>query len=150
MISGFIGLAYEGISSFLQYKREKALQQTMHTMNKRTSIEQNRVFHLEDSMIMYGVYNVDTLEKLIQMVHKMNAKLVWFERLYAGHVNKWFEMYSSSQGANHYAIHSLLYLKKLKKKTLKCMKICKPIKRILVSNKSIIKRIFTNIAFATF
>ena len=37
-------------------------------------------------MIMYGVYNVDTLEKLIQMVHKMNTKSVWFERLYAGHV----------------------------------------------------------------
>ena len=36
----------------------------MHTMNKRINIEQNRVFHLEDSMIMYGVYNVDTLEKI--------------------------------------------------------------------------------------
>ena len=42
-------------------------------------------------MIMYGIYNLDTLEKLIQMVHKMNTKLVWFERLYAGHVNKWVE-----------------------------------------------------------
>ena len=66
---------------------------------------------MEGSMIMYGIYNVDTLEKLIQMVHKINTKLVWFERLYAGHVNKWFEMYSSSQGANYYAIHSLLYFK---------------------------------------
>ena len=46
-------------------------------------------------MIMYGVYNVDTLEKLIQMVHKMNNRSVWYEKLYAGHVNKWFEMYSS-------------------------------------------------------
>ena len=45
----------------------------MHTMNKRINIEQNRVFHLEDSMIMYGVYNVDTLEKIIQMVHKINT-----------------------------------------------------------------------------
>ena len=62
-------------------------------------------------MIMYGVYNVDTLEKLIQMVHKMNTRSVWFEQLYAGQVNKWFEMYSSSQGANYYAIHSLLYLR---------------------------------------
>ena len=68
----------------------------------------NRVFHLEDSMIMYGVYNVDTLEKLIQMLHKMNTRSVRFEQLYAGHANKWFEMYSSSQGANYYAIHSLL------------------------------------------
>ena len=39
-------------------------------------------------MIMYAVYNVDMLEKLIQMVHKMNTKSVWFEQLYAGHVNK--------------------------------------------------------------
>ena len=39
LISRFIGLAYEGISSFLWYKQEKALQQAMHTMNKRASIE---------------------------------------------------------------------------------------------------------------
>ena len=73
-------------------------------------------------MIMYGVYNVDTLEKLIQMVHKMNTKLVWFERLYAGHVNKWLEMYLSSQGANDYAIHSLLYLRTIQEKYIKMYK----------------------------
>ena len=55
----------------------------MHTMNKRINIEQNRVFHLENSMIMYGVYNVDTLEKLIQMVHKINNRSIWYERLCA-------------------------------------------------------------------
>ena len=70
-------------------------------------------------MIMYGVYNVDTLEKLIQMVYKMNTRLVWFERLYAEHVNKWFEMYSSSLGANYYAIHSLLYLGTIQEKYIK-------------------------------
>ena len=45
LISGCIGLAFEGISSFLQHKREKALQQAMHTMNKRVNIEWSRVFH---------------------------------------------------------------------------------------------------------
>ena len=74
-----------------------------------------RVFHLEDSMIMHGIYNVDTLEKLIQMEHKMNTRSVWFEKLYTGHVNKWFKMYSSSQGVNYYAIHSLLYLRSIQK-----------------------------------
>ena len=73
-------------------------------------------------MIMYGIYNVGTLEKLIQMVHKMNTKSVWFERLYAGHVNKWFEMYSSSQGANYYAIHSLLYLRTIQEQYIKMYK----------------------------
>ena len=70
-------------------------------------------------MIIYGVYNADTLEKLIQMVHKMNTKSDWFERFYAGHVNKWFEMYFSSQGVNYYAIHSLLYLRKIQEKYIK-------------------------------
>ena len=44
LISGFIGLAFEGISSYLQHKQQKALQQAMHTKNKRINIEQNRVF----------------------------------------------------------------------------------------------------------
>ena len=44
LISGFIGLAFEGISSYLQHKQQKALQQAMHTMNKRINIERNRVF----------------------------------------------------------------------------------------------------------
>ena len=39
LISGFIALAFESISSFLQHKQEKALQQAMHTMNKRVNIE---------------------------------------------------------------------------------------------------------------
>ena len=91
----------------------------MHTMNKRINIEQNRVFHLENSMIMYRVYNVDTLEKLIRMVHKMNNRSVWYEKLCVGHVNKWFEMYLASQGANYYAIHSLLYLQTIQEKYIK-------------------------------
>ena len=39
LINGFRGLAFKGISSFLQHKQEKALQQAMHTMNKRINIE---------------------------------------------------------------------------------------------------------------
>ena len=39
LISGFIGLAFEGISSYLQHKLVKALQQAMNMMNKRMNIE---------------------------------------------------------------------------------------------------------------
>ena len=39
LITGFIRLAFEGISSYLQHKQQKALQQAMHTMNKRINIE---------------------------------------------------------------------------------------------------------------
>ena len=37
LITGFIGLAYEGISSFLQHKRQKALQKTVHAIDKSRS-----------------------------------------------------------------------------------------------------------------
>ena len=64
----------------------------MYTINKRNNIERNRVFHLEDSMIMYGVYNVDTLEKIdTNGIQMMNNRSVWYEKLYAGQVNNWFE-----------------------------------------------------------
>ena len=49
----------------------------------------------------------------------MNNRSTWYERLYAGHVNKWFEMYSASQGAKYYAIHSLLYLRTIQEKYIK-------------------------------
>ena len=39
LISGFIGLAFEGISSYLKHKQQKALQQAIHTMNKRINID---------------------------------------------------------------------------------------------------------------
>ena len=48
-----IGLAYEGISSFLHHKRHKAVK----VMEKKTDLQHNKIHHLEDMMIMYGVYN---------------------------------------------------------------------------------------------
>ena len=53
------------------------------------------------------------------MVHKMNNRSVWYKRLYAGHVNKWFEMYLVNQGTIYYAIHSFLYLRTIQEKYIK-------------------------------
>ena len=53
--SKVIGLAYEGISSFLHHKRHKALHRTVAVMNKNTNVQHNKIHHLEDTMIMYGV-----------------------------------------------------------------------------------------------
>ena len=35
IITGFIGLTYKGISSFLHYKRQKALHKAVQAMKKR-------------------------------------------------------------------------------------------------------------------
>ena len=48
------GLVFEGISSFLHHRRHKALQKAVNILNSKTNIDHNRVYHLEDMMIMYG------------------------------------------------------------------------------------------------
>ena len=63
--SSIIGLAYQGISSFLHHKRHKALNKAMTVMEKKTNIQKNQIHHLEDTMIMYVIYNSDTLTALI-------------------------------------------------------------------------------------
>ena len=69
MASKVIGLAFEGISSFLHHKRHKALQKAVNALNSRTNIDHNRLYHLEDTMIIYGKYSSDTLMELVNMVH---------------------------------------------------------------------------------
>ena len=48
-------------------------------MENRVNWEQNRIFHLEASMLMYGIYYSDTLEQLIDTVHKMHNKTTWMK-----------------------------------------------------------------------
>ena len=57
--------------SFLHHKRHKALHKAVAVMDKKTNIQCNRIHHLEDTMIMYGVYNSNTLKDLIDTVHRM-------------------------------------------------------------------------------
>ena len=59
---------------------------------------------------MYGVYNSDTLEDLIDTVHKLLNRTTWNEKLLSGQIENWYNYYSSSSGIQHYAINSLLFL----------------------------------------
>ena len=87
--SKVIGLAYEGISSFLHHKRHKALHKAVAVMNKKTDVQHNQIHHLEDSMIMYGVYNSDTLKDLIDTVHRMQNFTTWNEKTFAGKLHEY-------------------------------------------------------------
>ena len=41
-------------------------------MENKGDLQCNRVFHLEDSNIMFGIYNSDTLQTLIDTVHRLH------------------------------------------------------------------------------
>ena len=68
----FIGLAYEGISSFLHHKWKRALHKAVNAMNEKANIQHNKLRKIDDTILMYGVYNAEMLEKLIKTVHKFH------------------------------------------------------------------------------
>ena len=68
---------------------------------------------------MYGIYNVETLEKLIDIVHKMHNTTTWNEMLFASKLDSWYNYYLSSDGIGHNTTNSLLYLRTLKEKYIK-------------------------------
>ena len=71
LISGFIDLAYDAISSFLHNRRHRTLHKEVKIMETKVNIQCNRLIHLEDFVVMYDVNNVETLENLINIVQHM-------------------------------------------------------------------------------
>ena len=86
--SKIVGLAFEAISSFLYHKRHKSLNKAIKQINQRQNIEHNRIYHLGDTMIMYSKYNSDTLNNLIDTVHRMHNLTSLKEKLFVGKVNQ--------------------------------------------------------------
>ena len=81
-------------------------------MDSKANIQCNRLMQLENSMLMYGVYIAETLEKLITTVHNIHNTTSSHKRLFVGqHRPSIFRtLYAHSLGLHHYSINSLLYL----------------------------------------
>ena len=67
-------------------------------------------------MIMYGVYNSDTLKDLIDTVHRMQNFTTWNEKTFAGKLHDWMELYLRDEGVCNYAINSILFLTTIQEK----------------------------------
>ena len=113
MVSGFIGLAYEGISSFLQKKCNDALQKSMTAMNSEAEFQCNKLLKLDNAMLMYRIYNAETLEKLINTVQELHNVTSSHEKLFAGEHNPalFRILYMNALGIQQYAFNSLLFLR---------------------------------------
>ena len=87
-------------------------------MDSKTTIQCNKLMQLENSMLMYGVYNTETLEKLLNTVHNIRNTTSLHERLFAGQQSSLTirSLYTNSVGLHHYSINSLLYLRTVKYK----------------------------------
>ena len=60
-------------------------------MNSKSEIDHNRVYHLEDTIIMYGKYKSDTLMELVKTMHQMQNVTTWKEKIFVSEMNDWLK-----------------------------------------------------------
>ena len=88
-------------------------------MSSKVDIQRNKLTHLGNTLVMYGVYNTEKLERLIKAVHTLHSRQCIHEKLFARQITKAYEYYSQRHGdcgMQHYAINSMLYLRMIKDK----------------------------------
>ena len=54
--------------------------------------------HLENTLVMYGVYNVETLEMLVKTVHAVHSRQTLYENLFAGKTSAAYKYYLKLYG----------------------------------------------------
>ena len=76
-------------------------------MDSQTTFQHNKLMHLEDSMVMYGIHNAETLEKLINTVHHIHNVTSPYEKLFMGQQDTALlqPIYAYMQGMQHYSIN---------------------------------------------
>ena len=89
-------------------------------MGNEASVQHNKLMKLDDAMLMYGIYNAETLEKLINTIHETHNVTSSHEKLFAGEHNPTlFRMlYTDYIGIQQYATNSLLFLRIIQDKYL--------------------------------
>ena len=82
-------------------------------------LQRNKLMHLENTLVMYGIYNAESLEKSIKTVQVIHSRQSLIEFLFAGQSVAAYEACSQMHGAcgiQHYVINSMLYFHTIKDK----------------------------------
>ena len=87
-------------------------------MDSKTTIQHNKLIQLEKSVLMYGFYNAETLEKVIDTVYQIHNTTSSHERLFTGQQSSLTirSLHTNALGLQHYPINSLLYLRTVQDK----------------------------------
>ena len=117
-----------------------------YTENK-VNLQHNKLIHLEDFIVVYGVYNAETLEKLITTIHQMHHITTPNERLFASKLASLFTCYLTKNEVHHYAINSPLYPRMLREKYIKMYE--EFVTHVCKSNKNSIKMLFIHFPHTT-
>ena len=78
-----ITLAVESLGSYLRNKQEKWINDAVLAMREDNAAVQNMLQQYSNDFLMYGRYNVETLEKVIQTVNSLHHRQTQLEEVFA-------------------------------------------------------------------
>ena len=98
---------------FFRKKCNNAFKKPMIAMNDEAEFQCNKLLKLDNTMLMYGIYNAETLEKLINTVQELHNVTSSLEKLFAGEHNPMLFriLYMNALGVQQYVFNSLLFLR---------------------------------------
>ena len=93
-------------------------------MNNQADIQCNKLIKLDNTMLMYRIYNAETLEKLINTVQKIHNVTSSHEKLFEGEHNPTMFrlLYTNALGIQQYTFNSLLFLRVVQDKYISLYK----------------------------
>ena len=71
-IPGLITLAVESIGSWIKGKQQKRVDEAVSTMRAESQVDRNKLKQYSNDFLMYGKYNVDMLQNVIDTVNAMH------------------------------------------------------------------------------
>ena len=71
-IPGLITLAVESVSFWIKGKQQKRVDEAVCTMRVESQADQNKLRQYSNDFLMYGKYNVNTLQNVIDTVNAMH------------------------------------------------------------------------------
>ena len=83
-LAGLATIAVESIGSFLQKKHNAALAKGIKAIKSDQKLAWNSVKQLEDDFLMYGKYNLDSLEKIVHTINHLGDRVHHMESLLMG------------------------------------------------------------------
>ena len=108
----------EAFQVFYITKETKFYHKAVKPMGSKTIIQYNKLIQLENYMLMYGIYNTETLEQLINTVHHIHNTTSSNEKIFAGQQSSLTlkSLHTNALGLQPYSINSLLYLRTVQDK----------------------------------
>ena len=83
-IPGLITLAVESIGSWIKGKQQKRVNEAVSAMRVESQVDRNKLRQYSNDFLMYGKYNVEMLQNVIDTVNAMHRRQTELEKQASG------------------------------------------------------------------